>query len=131
MKFKQFLTAIADPNGFFPAPQLRYIIRTNTRRTAREEAIAAKIIEQANPHENITGHFGWGPEQQLVLQQLWLNKDSGKYEWRDVPIADADKLFSTVDTQYGELPIPNAVREPGVVQADFSERLRELTGEDF
>ena len=46
------------------------VIRKNPRKTAREEAIAAEIIEQANPREHITGHFPWGPEQQMVLQQL-------------------------------------------------------------
>lgn len=133
MKFKDYLASITDPSGFFPLPHLRWIIKKNTRPTAREEAIAAEVIRQANPRENITGSFPWGQEEQLVLQQLWMNPDkvsdlyNGIAEWRDVPIDNADTLF----TEQDGLPVPNAVNEPGAVVGDFRGRLREVLGEDF
>jgi hypothetical protein len=129
MKFKQYLAFLVDPNGLIPTPRLRWVIRRNKRPTAREEAIAAEVIRQANPRENITGHFSWGPEEQMVLQQLWV-RDNGVGIWRDVPIKGAEKLFSTVETEHGDMPVPNAVKEPGVVQGDFRERLREVLGEE-
>ena len=142
MKFKQFLQLISGPSGFFPTPQLRWIIRANPRSTAREEAIAAEVIKQANPRENITGHFPWGPEQQMVLQQLWINPNemkaqhspcgswssvSSAYRWRDVPIEGSEQLYSDQDG----LPVPEAVREPGAVVGDFPGRLGEILGEDY
>ena len=126
MKFKQYVALIAAPDGFLPTPQLRWVIRTNTRSTAREEAIAAKVIEQANPRENISGHFPWGPEEQLVLQQLWI-RPNPNYEWRDVPIEGAEDLYSIQDG----LPVPNAVKEPGQVVGDFKGRLGEILGDDL
>ena len=141
MKFKQYLAVIADPEGFIPTPIFRWVIRKNPRKTAREEAIAAKVIEAANPRENITGHFGWGPEEQFVLQQLWVHPNQKDADtragqellaphWRDVPIEGAEDLFTTVETKHGPMPIPNAVREPGQVKADFRERLNELSADD-
>ena len=124
MKFKQYLQLISL-HGSFPTPHLRWIIRTNSSPTAREEAIAASMIEQANPRENITGHFPWGPEQQFVLQQLWICGSTP--EWRDVPIEGAEELYSDVDG----LPVPITVKEPGQVIGDFRERLREILGEDY
>jgi hypothetical protein len=125
MKFKQYLSIISD-NHFIPTPRFQWVIRKNPRKTSREEAIAASVIEQANPRENITSHFPWGPEEQLVLQQLWIGDDTA--EWRDVPIRDAKKLFSVEETEDGEIPIPNAVKEPGMIQGDFQQRLNELLG---
>ena len=130
MKFKHYLELISDRHGFFPVPRFQWVINQNPRKTAREEAIAASIIEQANPRENITGHFPWGPEQQMVLQQLWIHPESEQLKWKDVPIKGASDLYSTVETEFGEMPVPNAVKEPGVVQGDFQARLKELLGED-
>ncbi len=130
MKFKQYIALIADPSGFIPTPRFRWTIHKNTRKTAREEAIAASVIEQANPRENITGHFPWGPEEQMVLQQLWLQPDRGLAEWRDVPVEGAKDLFTEVQTEVGDLPVPNAVREPGTVRGDFAGRIREILGDD-
>lgn len=129
MKFKQYLRFISGEDGFFPTPQLRWTIRVNPRNTAREEAIAAKVIEDANPRENITGHFPWGPEQQMVLQQLWISDrgDVGMSEWRDVPIENAGQLYSDEDG----LPVPNAIKEPGQIVGDFPGRVRELLGDDY
>jgi hypothetical protein len=123
---KLLLDLAADPNGFVPTTSLRWVIRKNDRPTAREEAIATKIIQEANPRENLSGHFPWGPEEQLVLQQLWRHRDTAEPQWRDVPVEGAESLYSTVSSQFGDIPIPNAVREPGVVRADFQERLNEL-----
>jgi len=131
MKFKQYIDSLADGSGFFPAMELRWLIRKNPSRTAREEAIAASIIQQANPRENISGHFPWGPEEQMVLQQLWIHWESEKTEWRDVPVHEAATMFSTVETEHGPLNVPNAVREPGTVTGDFRQRITEILGEDF
>ena len=132
MKFRQYIDKAGDGKGFFPALDLRWVIRKNSSHTAREEAIAASVIQQANPRENISGHFPWGPEEQMVLQQLWIpHWESEKVEWRDVPVEGAAKLYSTVETEHGPLNVPNSVKEPGVVQGDFSQRLRETLGEDF
>lgn len=126
MKFKQYLALITAPDGFIPTPHFRWEIRQNARSTAREEAIAAHVLEQANPRENITGHFSWGPEQQLVLQQLWIHPDREVTEWRDTPTKGAEELYSVVPTEHGDLPVPNAVKEPGVVQGDFQQRIRKI-----
>jgi hypothetical protein len=130
VKFKQYLSLISDPTGFIPTPRFQWVIRKNDRSTSREEAIAAEVIRQANPRENITGHYPWGPEEQFVLQQLWIQPDTESIEWRDVPTAGVNDLYSNVNTEFGELPVPNAVKEPGVVQADFGQRLREILGGD-
>ena len=126
MTFKQYLKLITDKRGFIASPHLRWAIRKNPRSTAREEAIAAKVIADANPRENITGHYPWGPEQQLVLQQLWRHQDD-RSEWRDVPTEGAEELYTDQDG----LPVPNAVREPGQVVGDFPGRLKEILGDDF
>ena len=131
MKFKQYLALIADEDGYFPTPRLRQIIRTNARKTAREEAIAAEIIKKANPRQNITGRFPWGAEEQLVLQQMWMNVDQRfQNQWRDVPIEGAEDLYTVEETEFGELPVPNAVKEPGQVRGDFEDRIKEALGED-
>ncbi len=130
MKFKQYLQLITDPNGFIPTPRFQWVIRQNPRKTAREEAIAAEVIEQANPRENITGHFPWGPEQQMVLQQLWIHPELEEAVWRDVPIRGASDLFSVEQTESGALPVPVAVKEPGQVVGDFPGKLREILGEE-
>lgn len=136
MKFKQYLETLSDKQGFFATSELRWVIRKNPSKTAREEAIAASIIKQANPRENISGHFPWGPEEQMVLQQLWIHPDAESLrdlrpEWRDVPIHGADHLFSTVQTEHGPLNVPEAIREPGTVRADFTDRIKEALGEDY
>ena len=131
MKFQQFLQFIADRDGFIPSMHLRWVIHQNPRNTAREEAIAATILEQANPRENITGHFPWGPEQNMVLQQLWFHPHRQEIEWRDIPVKDAQELYSVVSTEHGDLPVPNAVKEPETVRADFQARLKEILGEDY
>lgn len=125
MKFKDYLATISDSSGFFPLPHLRWIIKKNTRPTAREEAIAAEVIRQANPRENISGSYPWGPEEQMILQQLWT--DGTDIQWRNVPVHAADSLYSVQDG----LPVPNAVNEPGAVVGDFRERLSEILGDDF
>jgi len=132
MKTKQLLEILfpSDQRGFIAIPPLRFIIRKNTRETAREEAIAAEVLKQANPRENITGHYPWGPEESLVLQQLWVNPERELIEWRDVPTADAQKLYSMTSTEFGDIPIPNAVKEPGQIKGDFQERLREILGNE-
>lgn len=134
MKFKEYLALISSPDGFIPTPRLKWIIRQNVRKTAREEAIAAEVIKQANPRENITGHFPWGPEQQLVLQQLWIRPGpppaAQTVEWRDIPIEGASDLSYIEETAFGPLPVPNAVKEPGTVRGDFSARIKEALGED-
>jgi len=43
----------------------------------------------------------------------------------------ADALYSTVETENGPLDVPNAIKEPGVIQGDFHERIRETLEEDF
>ncbi len=144
MKFKQYLGRICDAKGFFPTPELRWVIRKNTSPTSREEAIAAKVIEAANPRQNITGHAGWGPEEQMVLQQRWLRPENPDMElwrenWRDVPVEGAAQLYSTVETEHGPLNVPNSIKEPGVIIGDFypgdsdaiRHHRRELMGEDF
>jgi hypothetical protein len=130
MKFREYLSLIADADGFIPTPRFRRVIRKNPRKTAREEAIAAKVIEQANPRENISGHYPWGPEEQFVLEQLWIHPEKETGQWRDVPTAGAEELYSIEDTEYGDLPVPNAVKEPGTIRGDFGQRIRELLGED-
>jgi hypothetical protein len=129
MKFKTYLALMADPGGAIPTPRLRWIIRKNPRKTGREEAIAAEVLRQANPRENITGHYPWGPEEQLVLQQLWLQPATGAALWRDVPVEGADTLYSVEQTDSGPLPIPNAVKDPGTIRGDFQQRIREALGE--
>ena len=129
MKFKQLLQLLSDQNGFFPTPQLQWVIRKNPRNTAREEAIAAEVLKQANPRENISGSYPWGPEEQLVLQQLWIKPgDTMTAEWRDVPTAGAEQLYSMTSTEFGDIPIPNAIKEPGQIKGDFQQRLNELLG---
>lgn len=130
MKFKQYLALISDTHGFIPTPRFQWVIKKNPRKTAREEAIAAEIIEKSNPRENISGHYPWGPEEQMVLQQLWINPSQELIGWRDVPTAGASELYSVEDTEFGELPVPNAIKEPGMIRGDFQQRIRELLGED-
>ena len=128
MKPKDYLSLITDHLGFVPTPLLQWVIRKNLRKTAREEAIAAEVVRQANPRENITGHFPWGPEEQMVLQQWWeAIDDNTKGEWRDVPIEGADSLYST--TEDG-LPVPNALKEPGQIPMDLHAKLKETLRED-
>lgn len=129
MKFKDYLALIADNQGCIPTPRFRWELRTNQRSTAREEAIAAEVLRQANPRENLTGRFPWGQEEQMVLQQLWI-KSPATAEWRDVPIDGARELYCVADTAHGPLPVPNAIREPGQVQGDLRQRVREILGED-
>lgn len=142
MKFREYLTLIADPAGFIPTPRLRWVIHKNPRKTAREEAIAAEIIEKANPRENITGRFPWGAEEQMVLQQLWIHPEGFNIaplagqpekelvEWRDIPTKGAKELYSVEETEFGDLPVPRAINEPGTIQCDFQQRIREMLGED-
>ena len=130
MKFKQYIALITDPAGFIPIPHhLRWSIKKNPRKTAREEAIAAEIIEKANPRENITGHFPWGAEEQMVLQQLWIHPEKELINWRDVPTEKAAELYSVEETEFGDLPVPNSIKEPGMVRGDFQQRIREILGE--
>lgn len=131
MKFKQYLALIGDPKGFIPTPRFKWVIRQNPRKTAREEAIAAEVLKQANPRENITGHFPWGPEQQLVLQQLWIHPDREIAEWRDIPIEGASDLYSTEETEFGPLPVPNVIKEPGMIRGDFGKKIKEMLGDDI
>jgi len=131
VKFKQYLTLISDPDGFIPTTRLWLVIHKNPRKTAREEAIAAEVIQQANPRENITGRYPWGPEETVILQQLWFHPDREQSEWRDVPVKDADKLYSVEQTECGDLPVPNALKEPGIVRADFPQRLKDITGNNY
>ena len=129
MKFKQYLQIVTDPAGFIPSPRFQWVIRKNPRKTAREEAIAAQIIEKANPRENISGRYPWDKEEQMVLQQLWINPDQEIVVWRDVPTAKASELYSVEDTEFGELPVPNSIKQPGMIRADFQQRISELLGE--
>ena len=129
MKFKQYLALIADPQGFIPTPRFQWVIRKNERPTAREEAIAAEVLERANPRENITGHFPWGVEEQMVLQQLWIQPDHEVAVWRDVLLAGGADLYSVEPTVFGDLPVPNAIKEPGMVKGDFGQRIKEILGE--
>lgn len=129
MKFKQYVQLIADGSGSIPTPHLRRRILRNPRPTAREEAIAAKILEEANPRENITGHHPWGPEQQVVWEQLWIDPATRMTEWRSISIVDAEKFYTTVPTKHGDLPVPNAILEPGVIQGDFNQRIKEVLGD--
>lgn len=131
MKFRDYLSLLSDPSGFFPTPLLQLALHTNPRTTAREEAIAASILEQANPRQNISSHFPWGPEQSLVLQQLWFNPSSSppSSQWRDIPFPQSSSLFSSVHTDSGEsLPVPNAILHPSSIQADFNQRLNQILG---
>jgi len=121
MKFKDYVNLITD-NGAIPIPRFRWELRKNTRKTAREEAILGEVIRQANPRQNISGRHPWGPEEDWVLQQLWLKGND--FEWRDVPKKD-QHLYSTVETEFGELPVPNALK-PGVIPMDLREKLREI-----
>jgi hypothetical protein len=140
MKFKQYLRIISDEHGFIPTPRFQWVIRKNERNTAREEAVVAEIQRQANPRENITGRFPWGDEEQMVLQQLWVHPEAetaafpaAHHEyavWRDVPIRGAEELYTVEQTEHGDMPVPNAVREPEQVQGDFDARLKELLGEE-
>jgi len=130
MKFKEYIALVTDPAGFIPTARFRWVIRKNPRKTAREEAIAATIIESANPRENITGRYPWGKEEQMILQQLWIHPDQEGVKWLDVPTAGAAELYTVEDTEFGELPVPNAVKQPGMVRGDFQQRIRELLGED-
>ncbi len=130
MKFKTYLALITDPLGFIPIPRLQWVIKKNPRKTAREEAIAAEIIEVANPRENITGHYPWRAEEQMVLQQLWIHPEKELIEWRDVRTEKAAELYSVEETEFGDLPIPNILKEPGMVRGDFQQRIREILGED-
>lgn len=123
MKFKDYVNAGKD--GFLPTPALRWVIRTNDSPTAREEAIAAKVLRAANPRENITGSYPWGEEQQMVLQQLW--RSGGKSDWRDVPIEGAEEHYTTEEG----LTVPNAVKEPGQVVGNFDEKLKDILGDDY
>jgi len=129
MKFKDYLALITAPNGFIPLPVFQWAIQKNPRKTAREEAIAAEVIRQANPRENISGSYPWGPEQQIVLQQLWINPDRDLIEWRDVPMPAGKTLYSVEDTQYGPLPVPNAIQQPETIVANFHDRIKEALGE--
>ena len=131
MKFKTYLALIADPAGFIPIPRFQWVIKKNPRKTAREEAIAAEVIQQANPRENITGHYPWGPEEQMVLQQLWIHPEKELIEWRDVSAEDAAELYSVEETEFGDLPVPRAINEPGTIQGDFKQRIRDILGEDI
>lgn len=129
MKFKRYLEVICDPKGFVPTSRLQWIIRKNTRPTAREEAIAAKVLEDADPRQNISSRYPWGAEQQMVLQQLWILPASQLVEWRDVPTEGGQDLYSVEQTESGPLPVPDAVKEPGVIKGDFRQRLKELLGD--
>ena len=128
MKPKEYMALIADDEGFIPTPRLRRIIRQNLRNTAREEAIAAKVIEDANPRECITGRHPWGEEEQFILQQLWICPTK-LLVWRDVPTLDSH-LYSTQDTKYGPLPIPESIKQPETVPMDLQAKVREALGED-
>lgn len=129
MKFKQYLQLITDPEGFIPTPRFKWTIRQNQRQTAREEAIAGEILKQSNPRENITYSYPWGPEQQMVLQQLWIHSEIEEAEWRDIPTQGASELYSVVDTEFGEMPVPNSIREPEIVRGDFHDKLKEIIGD--
>ena len=128
MKPKTYLSIITDERGFIPTPHLRRVLVKNTRKTAREEAIAAKIIEAASPRENISGSHPWGPEEQIAIQQLWIH-DDGHTEWRPIPFDDSD-LYTVQNTEYGDLPVPNAVRQPAAVPMDLAQKVREALGEE-
>jgi len=130
MKFKQYIKLISDSKGFAPTPRFRWTIHQNERKTAREEAIMSEVQRQANPRENITGSFPWGPEQQMVLQQLWIHSDHEMIKWQDVPIDKAKELYSIEETEFGDMPVPNALKEPGMVQSDFGQRIKEILGDD-
>ena len=129
MKPKQYVALVTDSDGFVATPRFQWAIHKNTRSTAREEAIAAKIIEQADPRNNISSRFPWGTEEQLILQQLWILPASQLVEWRDVPTEGGQDLYSVEQTESGPLPVPDAVKEPGMVRGDFGQRLKELLGD--
>jgi len=128
VKHKNYQAAITDENGFVLTPHSRLIFRQNLRNTAREEAIAASVLQQANPRENITGSHPWGPEEQWVRQQLWIH-DTKQPEWRDEPRLDRH-LYSVVETEYGPLPVPETIKQPGQVPMDLAARVKEALGED-
>jgi hypothetical protein len=126
MKFREYLALMSDDAGFIPTPHLRRVIRKNTRPTAREEAIAASVLEQANPRDNISGHAGWDKEETVVLQQLWIQPESGTTQWRDVPTLDSH-LYSTTESG---MPVPNAVRQPEAVPMDLYAKVRQALGQE-
>lgn len=128
MKFKQFLALVTDPDGFIALPHFQWTIQTNQRPTAREEAIAAKILQEANPRQNISSYAGWGPEQQSVLQQLWIHPEKILIQWRNVPDKDLQNLYSTENTESGPLPVPNVIKEPEIVRGNFREKIKEILG---
>lgn len=125
MKFKQYLSIMVDDRGFFPIPKFRWVLNKNTRKTAREEAIAASVLQQANPRENISKSHPWGPEEQWILQQAWIHPETLEVELRPVPFNDKH-LYTTAETEHGPLPIPNAIKEPEILPMDLHEKLREL-----
>ena len=126
MKPKDYLKLIQDDRGFVPLPIFRSFLRKNPRKTAREEAIAAEVIRQANPRQNISGHHPWGPEESWVTRQLWTNGED--IEWRDIPKQDKH-LYEVEETRVGPLPVPNAVKHPETVPMDLQAKIRELLGE--
>jgi hypothetical protein len=130
VKFRQFLQFVSDDNGFIPTTRFRWVIHRNPRSTAREEAIAAEVLRQANPRENLSGSYPWGPEETKVLEQLWIHAKNELLVWRPVPTKDAAKLYSVVSTEYGDLPIPNSIKQPGTVHGDFAARVKEILGQD-
>ena len=128
MTFEQFMSLFCDSRGFVPTPAFRRVLQKNTRSTAREEAIAHEVLRQANPRENISGSHPWQPEEQWVLQQLWIH-DTLDPEWREIPTLDAHlyEMEATPDGQ--ELPVPNAVKQPGAIPMDLAAKIREAMGE--
>ena len=128
MKFREYLDLICDEEGWIPIPHVREVIRENTRSTAREEAIAASILEQANPRENLSGHAGWDQEETWVLEQLWIHLETSELQWRDVPRHD-QHLYTTQETRLGPLPVPNAVRKPETIPMDLRAKIREALGD--
>lgn len=124
MKFKDYVKLISE-GGFIPLPRFKWALKKNPRKTAREEAIAASVIQQANPRENISGSHPWGPEESWILQQLWINPDTEEIEWRDILKYDKH-LYTNVETEYGPIPIPNSIKEPEILPMDLQEKLREL-----
>jgi len=128
VKFREYLDLIGDEGGWIPLPRFREVVRHNTRPTSREEAIAASVLEQANPRENISGHAGWGQEETIALEQLWIHLETSELQWRDVPRLDKH-LYSIQDTRLGPLPVPNAVRKPETIPMDLRAKIREALGE--
>jgi len=126
MKPKDYLAIITDKDGWIATPHIHKVLRKNSRNTAREEAIAHEVIKQANPRENISGSHPWGPEEKWVYVQLWVHPKLGS-QWRDVPTSN-EPGYTIEDTQQGELPIPDAVRQPAAVPMDLQARVREVLG---